>query len=370
MKLISLEKDPNIKIPKDINYYLNPDYIFLPGENIHVKQDEIVYKNMCAAGNYKSSVSGIAYGMKKCLITNSWQDCLVIKNDFREVEKKEKRTKKKVTIKNILSSLEREDQVLLEKFKSQTKFDNIIITALNDEPYVYNNIFILKENISELLELLDELSLIYKSDKNYLIVKNVDTLIINECLNVIGTYPNINLTLVNDEYLLERKEFIEDKLQVNGNTLYLTTTELLSLNNYLQDKDNTTLLLTLTNNIIGESKIIRVKKYTLLSDILDNYFKINTDNYQVIANGLMQGYEITNLTNFIITNDIFAINIINLPSQAEPKCINCGRCIDICPSGVNLLSGKNIAKCLDCGLCSYICPGFVNLKEKLKEYKK
>ena len=44
MKLISLKKNLNIKINKDIIYYLNPDFVYLPGSNIQVSQDEQVLK--------------------------------------------------------------------------------------------------------------------------------------------------------------------------------------------------------------------------------------------------------------------------------------------------------------------------------------
>ena len=195
-------------------------------------------------------------------------------------------------------------------------------------------------------------------------------MIINECLNAIGTYPNIKLTLVNDEYLLERKEFLENKLPIKDNTLYLSSSELLRLNNYLLDKDNTTLILTISGSALKESKIIRVKKYTLLKDILDNYFQFNTTIYQVIANGLMQGFLVSDITNFVITDEIYAINIMKYTKNPKYSCINCGKCLETCPVGVNPLSGKNIEKCINCGLCSYICPSNINLKEKLKEYLK
>ena len=366
MKLISLKKDPNIQINKEIEYFLNPDFLYIPGSNIKVTQNEVVYKDMLVTKNYTSPVSGIAYGTKKCLFGDGWQKALVIENDFRELKKQNKRDHK-TTIKNILDCLEENhDYELLEKFRSQNKFTNIIITAINDDVYIYNNIFILKENIAELLELFDELSLIYKSDFNYLVVKNVDTMLINECLNTIGTYPNIALTLVNDEYLLGRLEFLASKLQIKGNTLYLTTTELLKLYNYLHERDNTTLLLTVAGNALAESKMIRVKKYTLLKDILDKYFAVINNDYQVIINGLMQGYLVTDLNNFVVDDNVFAVNIMSdLPDQ-EPKCINCGKCIRICPRNVNPLTKKNIENCIHCGLCSYVCPGFVNLRAHLR----
>lgn len=367
MKLISLKKNPNIKINKDIIYYLNPDFVYLPGSNIQVSQDEQVLKGEKVCSNYASPISGIAFGIKKCLFNKKVQNSLVIENDFRELEDSKEHHYNKITIKNILKCLEEnKDKDLLAKFKSQTTFSNIVITTIDDEPYVYNNIFILKENIAELLELIDELGVIYKSNHNYLVVKNIDTAIITDCLNAIGTYPSINLTLVNDEYLLGNVEFILEKLQIKDKTLYLTTSELLKLNNYLKGKDTSTILLTISGDAIKESKILRIKKYTLLKDILSKYFTITVSKYKIIANGLMQGFEITDEFNFVIDESISSINIMASVDIPKSNCINCGKCIEICPKGVNPLTKKNINKCINCGLCSYICPGYVNLKAKLQ----
>lgn len=365
MKLLSLKKDPNIKINNEITYYLNPDFVYLPGTKTLVNQDAKVTKNMEVRPNVFSPVSGIAYGLKNCLFADGIHDALVIENDFREVEKNSKNTRLKTTIDNILQILEQKNHRLLSKFKNQNKFTNIIINAIDDEPYVYNNIFILKENIIELLELFDELSFIYKSDVNYLVIKNTDSSIITECLNIIGTYPNIKLILVNDEYLIKREEFLLEKLLIKGSTLHLSTEELLELHNCLKNKDNSTKLITISGDALTSSQVFRVKKYISYRDLLDKYLQINTTEYITVINGLMQGFSIEN--DIIIDDNVFAINVMKKTKKPEEFCLNCGKCIEVCPKGVNPLSGKNKKNCINCGLCSYICPGFVNLKKKLKD---
>lgn len=368
MKLVSLKKDSNINLAKEIEYYLNPDYVYIPAKKIKVKQNEHVYKKMEVCQDYVSPISGLAYGLKKCSFAGKSQNGLVIKNDFRELEKKDNKIRYKVTIKNILQVLEENKNIrLLEKFKNQNKFSNIVISAINDEPYIYNNIFILRENINELVELFDKLSYIYKSDFNYLVIKNIDNSIITDCLNLIGTYPNIKLTLINDEYLMEKEEFLLNKLELkNYETLYLTSLDLLIINNYLKNKDNSTVLLTISGDALEKSKVIRVKKYTMLKDILANYFNIIVNDYIVVANGLLRGYEIKDMNTFIVDNNVYSINIMKKNKIVTEECINCGKCIDICPMKVNPLTLQNKEKCIDCGLCSYICPGYVNLRAKLK----
>ena len=94
----------------------------------------------------------------------------------------------------------------INKFNIDT-IDNIVVSAINDEIYVYNNMYLLKENTNIYLDLIDELRMLYKCNNNYLVIKNNESFIIDECLNVIGTYPSITLTLVEDLYLIGRKHF-------------------------------------------------------------------------------------------------------------------------------------------------------------------
>ena len=92
----------------------------------------------------------------------------------------------------------------------------------------------------------------------------------------------------------------------------------------------------------------------------------NHEDYDVLINGLMNGFSIKNIDNFIITKDITSINIMKKKDIIKNECIKCGKCISICPEGVNPLSLRNKDKCIDCGLCSYICPCNINLRERLR----
>ena len=83
----------------------------------------------------------------------------------------------------------------------------------------------------------------------------------------------------------------------------------------------------------------------------------------------MTGKEI-DPTMEIITDDTEGLLIMKKQCINENKCINCGKCYEICPIKVNpkisLLNNKINKNCLDCGLCSYVCPSHINLRKYLK----
>ena len=211
----------------------------------------------------------------------------------------------------------------------------------------------------------DKLFNLYTCSNNLLVLKNTDAFVIDECLSTLGSYPEIKLSLVNDEYLLENNEVLGKYLKLKGNTLFLSVTELVKIYNLFKGKVSTTKLITISGDAIKENKVLRVKVNTSLKDVTDKYIDIN-ETCDYIINGLMTGFKIDNINNFIITEEVKSINIMKKRNIKESKCIRCGKCISICPCGVNPVSMQNKEKCIDCGLCTYICPCYINLRERLK----
>lgn len=360
-----LKKNKMIVPNKDITYFLNPDYVYIPASKIYVKQNDYVYKRQIVADKAYSTVSGYVIGKRKNIVMGKVKNTVVIENDYREYFK-DKEIKMKVTIPNILKLLEN-DKVLFDKFKSNKKFSNIIVSAINDNPYVYNEIYLLKENISDILDFYNKLITIYNSSNNMLVVKNNEAFIIDECLNVIGSYPEINLTLVKDEYNLEHELFLKKCLRVKENTLVLRVSDIIKMYNLFKGNVLCTHLITISGDVIKDSKVIRVKVGTLLKDVIDKFIMIECNNYVCVINGLMTGFKINNIDEFVITDDVISINIMKDRCVKKQECIRCGKCIEVCPLKVNPVSLENKEKCIKCGLCSYVCPCNINLKEVLNK---
>lgn len=369
MKLVSLEKDSNIIIDRKLITFLNPDYVYLPIGNskLLVNQNDLLSKNMPVSQNVLSTISGYALGLITKNVFSEPQKCLVVENDFKEKDNNLKTRRKDITIETILKSLENHDDYLYNIFKSLKNCDEIILNTINDEPYVINKIINFKENINDILEFLDKLSILYKSKNIRIIVKNIDSDIIDECLNVLGTYPNIGITLVNDEYLLGRKDILLERLRIDVNkTLYLDSNDLERLINLVKyNKVSTTKIITISGDALKKSIVLKVKKYTLLKEIINKYLKIITDDYTIVVNNLLCGLKSDE--NLIISEEVESIHFMKNKHEKTERCIKCGKCINVCPMGINVVKylkkKVNDPRCIDCGLCSYVCPSFINLKE-------
>ena len=360
MKHIKIDKDNSIKINSDLIYYLNPDYVYIPvsSNEILKKLNAKVYKGDEILKNIYSPISG--------KITEINESILVIANDFREYSK-ENISKYELTKENIIKVLEEYQEItLLNKFQNKTSFNSIIVNGINDNPYIYNKIFLIKEHIKEILDVINSLSNIYNSNNNLLVIKNNESSIIDECFNTIETYPNIKVALTSDEYLLEKEEYLLEKLNIKENYLYLDVTDIIHLYNLINGIREDTKIITISGNALKENKVLIVKKYTSLKDILLKYIKINSKGCNIIVNGLMTGYKLDLKSDFYITDDINYLNIMKKEKVSKNTCLKCGKCIRICPKKVNPITKKNLNNCIDCGLCTYICPVGINLRNYLK----
>lgn len=93
---------------------------------------------------------------------------------------------------------------------------------------------------------------------------------------------------------------------------------------------------------------------------------------KVLLGGPMMGYAQFDLNAPVTkqTDGIYIQSAENMRSPSSHPCINCGRCVDVCPS--NLLPGelsklcefadyetaaeRDLFNCMECGCCAYVCP--------------
>lgn len=372
MKLVKLDKDYNIKLKSQVTNFLDPDYIYIPikNNNIPFKKDELIKKgDFLFEGNY-SPVSGIIIGTKECRLWNDTKEkCLVLANDFQEKLTTRIATRKKInqlTKEEIVEDLK---DIEREKVFTKEKVKQIIISGIDDEPYIANEIFIQKENTKNILETIDALLNVFSDSKAYIAIKNIDSENIEAYTRFLGTYKNIELRLVDDLYLIGEEKYLIEKLNIKEEYLYLKASEVYALyNNIKKRKPLFEKYITITGNGIESPQVFNVKLGTKVANIFSIYYEINPEEYDIYINGLMRGNKI-NIQDLIVTKELDGLIVMKKENKIEKRCIKCGKCIEACPINSNpLLAYQKGIKvdCINCGLCSYICPAYINLRKFLK----
>lgn len=364
-KYIKIDEDPNLKVNKNVKNYLDPDYIYIPfakGFKVNVRNHEEVLMNGVALSNgdeyIYSPVSGDIVGLSEMITDGVKNHTIVIENNFEENTaslhgvKKNINNYKPIDVINLINTYNAYHGV----FKGNT----MVINGIDSEPYEANMSYLISKHTDEILECIDALYNIFNVHKCFLAIKNNDNDNVDELVNYIGTYPNINLKLMPDVYPIGKKnclinELVMESKKENG-IIYLTVEEVYAIYNVLKRcKPITEKLVTFGGNLLNKSAVLNVKIGTSLKDIISDNFKITNDDYHIIINGLMSGYEVDTLDT-IITSNIKSVFINSLSTERENKCINCGMCNNYCPFNCDPRTGYNMDKCIKCGICNYVCP--------------
>ncbi|MCR5788330.1 MAG: electron transport complex subunit RsxC [Lachnospiraceae bacterium] len=107
---------------------------------------------------------------------------------------------------------------------------------------------------------------------------------------------------------------------------------------------------------------------------------------KIISGGPMMGFSLYDL-NVPTTKTSSALLCLTQDAVAEAKptaCINCGRCVEVCPSRLlpNRLMDVSLRndeerflsleglECVECGSCSYVCPAKRQLAQSIKTMRK
>lgn len=369
MNLIKLDKDYNIKLESQITNFLAPDFIYIPikNEKISFQKDDLVKKGDSLFLNIYSPVSGRIIGVKDCtLYDGTTTKCLVVTNDFKENYASRIATRKKLN--NItLSEIEKDiKDIELKRVLNNKNIKYIIISGIDDEPYIANEIFVQKENTKIILETIDALLNVFQDSKAYVVIKNTDRENIESYTNFIGTYKKIELRMVDDLYMIGEEENLIEKLNIKEDYLYLKATELFMLySNIKKRKSMFEKYITVTGNGIVIPRVFNVKIGTKIMDIISYYYNINIDDYDIYINGLMRGKK-SDISNLIVTKELDGIIITKKELNVEKSCINCGKCNEVCPINSEPLKAykeKCAIECIGCGLCTYICPVYINLRK-------
>ncbi|MBC7230987.1 MAG: electron transport complex subunit RsxC [Actinobacteria bacterium] len=133
-------------------------------------------------------------------------------------------------------------------------------------------------------------------------------------------------------------------------------------------------VVTVTGSVVREPSNLMVPLGTGFSHAVEACGGFTEPPAKVIMGGPMMGLAQYTLEVPVVkgTSGILALSWkeARYSEPAEPVCIRCGRCVDVCPMGLiptylgtyahnekwDLLQRLHIEDCIECGCCTYTCP--------------
>jgi electron transport complex protein RnfC len=133
---------------------------------------------------------------------------------------------------------------------------------------------------------------------------------------------------------------------------------------------------------VANPKNLLVRMGTPVSTLLEACGGMGSNINYLIIGGPMMGASIADI-DFPVTKGVNCILVKKGKARAEQNCINCGRCVSICPMDLMPLVYVRYVKkgfaedckqyyienCIECGSCAYVCPAGIPIVGYIKTGK-
>lgn len=312
------------------------------------------------------------------------------------------------------------------------KITDIIINAVNTEPYLPTNEILLKGNVDKFLTGVKILRHALPQAKVHIGINKQDNAIINELVNAAAGIDWLRIHLLKPKYPQEHeamlaRTILEKVVPYGGHAADIGIIVLdvqAALHAYdavIEGKPIIERIVTLGGPAYKDNVAVRVRVGTPIEHVLANRIKKGVEEKRVILGGIMTGSTQDDLSipidrsvssivalkenkerEFLtfmragVNRHSFSYTFLsaifpfwtklcdtNMHGELRP-CIACTFCTDACPVDImpHLVSKYvtfgpleetlklKIHACIDCGLCSYVCPAKIPLMSDIQEGRK
>ena len=414
-----LSKDHPIEkyLPKGDLVYPLSQHIGAPSVPCVKKGDSVLAGQKIAdAGGFVSvplhaSVSGTVKGIEKHLnATGSMVDCIVIENDqqYQEVEYQETRLED-LTKEEILNRIKEGGVVGMGGAgfpthvklapKDPSKIEYILVNGAECEPYITSDYRRMIEEPDKVVKGLQVILTLFDSAKGYIciednkpdciakmkeLVKDIDRIEVKE---VMTKYPQGGeRTLI---YAATGREINSGMLPADVGCVVDNVETVISVYKaVILGRPVNSRVVTMSGDGIKEPKNLLVLSGTDMSELVDAAGGLKAKIAKAISGGPMMGFALYNLhVPCTKTTSAFLFlehDAVSEAQEIQTACINCGRCVSVCPGHVlparlaKLAERGDMAgfeamdgmECCECGCCSYICPAKRPLTQSIKSMRK
>lgn len=145
-------------------------------------------------------------------------------------------------------------------------------------------------------------------------------------------------------------------------------------------------IVTVTGDAVAEPQNFRVPIGTNYSELIEAAGGFQEKPDKVICGGPMMGFAMfdLNVPTTKTSTALLALTKDEVSAMEPGPCINCGRCVEVCPGRVipsrladyaerfdeEAFLENNGMECCECGCCSFICPAKRPLTQEIKSMRK
>ena len=411
-------KDQPVKplLPKGDMVYPLSQHIGAPANPVVKKGDHVLKGQMIAdAGGFVSapiysSVSGTVKGLEQRFNPAGTKvECIVIENDgeYNEVEYDPVKPLDEMSREEILDMIARAGivgmggagfptRVKLSP-KEPDKIDYIIANCAECEPYITADYRRMLENTEELVSGMRIVLSLFPNAKGIFAVEDNKKDCIEKLNHAVADEPRMDVKALMTKYpqgaerqliyAVTKRAINSSMLPADAGCIVDNVETLIGIHTAVAaGKPLTERVVTLSGDAVEAPGTFRVLLGTNHRELIEAAGGFKTEPEKLISGGPMMGFAMVTLDAPVTktSSSILAFQEDEVSKNPETACINCGRCVEACPSRIipsrladyarrhdeESFVAMNGLECVECGSCSYVCPAKRQLKQAIGAMRK
>ena len=272
----------------------------------------------------------------------------------------------------------------------------LIANACECEPYITADDTLLRTNPEQVLKGIRLLQRVLKPQHTVLAIEDNKQEAIEILKKSIENYPEIQLSVLptlypqgSEKQLIQAvsgRQVPSGKLPVNVGCVVFNVASFAAIFRAVyMGTPLTQRIVTVSGESIKNPQNFIVNIGTSFADVIAEAGGLSEDVERVLSGGPMMGLAQSDLAVPVVkdTNSILCLPQNRDIEVENPVCLRCGKCIAVCPMGLQPLylyrytacgqldemQRLHQMDCIECGCCAYVCPGKLPLTEQCRKGK-
>ena len=413
-----LSKDKPIKaiLPKGDLVYPVSQHIGAPAAPVVAKGDHVLTgQKIAEAGGFVSApiyatVSGTVKAIEpRRVVTGDMVTCIVVENDglYEEVTYGPVKPLEELTKEEIVGLIREAGVVGMGGAgfpthvklspKEPDKIEYVIANCAECEPYLTSDYRRMIEEPEKLVDGMKVILRLFDNAKGILAVEDNKPDCVAALKKLTVNEPNITVKALKTKYPqgAERqliyaatgRAINSSMLPADAGCIVDNVDTIVAINQAVREgKPLMHRIVTVTGDAVNDPRNFIVRIGTNYAELVEEAGGFKSEPAKIVSGGPMMGFALFGLdVPTTKTSSALLCMTEDEVSRYEPSaCINCGRCVEVCPGRVlpskladfaeqgndEKFLAYNGMECCECGCCSYVCPAKRPLTQEIKSMRK
>lgn len=413
-----LSKDKPIKaiLPKGELVYPVSQHIGAPAVPVVAKGDHVLTgQKIAEAGGFVSApiyatVSGTVKAIEpRRTVTGDMVQSIVVENDgqYEEVQYAPVKPLQELTKEEIIALVREAGVVGMGGAgfpthvklspKDPDKIEYVIANCAECEPYLTSDYRRMLEEPEKLVDGLKVMLRLFDNAKGVLAVEDNKPDCIAVLKKLVANEPDISVKALKTKYpqgaerqliyAVTGRAINSSMLPADAGCIVDNVDTVVAINQAVREgKPLMHRIVTVTGDAVADPRNFIVRIGTNYHELIEEAGGFKTEPAKIVSGGPMMGFALFGL-DVPTTKTSSALLCMTKDEVSEylpSACINCGRCVEVCPGRVMPSKLADYAEhgneeaflahhgmeCCECGCCSYICPAKRPLTQEIKSMRK